>query len=396
MSSRRHLIYLTNYVGPRVARRRGITTHSEAANRRVESLARALQDAGYTVQLISAGWKRSAGTWRRYPVATEHLSDHLVCRYLPYFDFPPLNALVCVCSTLRLILSLHRRYPHSAVVFYNPTVQSALPALLARCLCRLPLFIQLEDGTHLIRSLGWLRTAAFRFLLAGTRPLVTGAIVPSRQLAAYYEHKPVFLFRGCVRGDDAVPGDQPPPTDTLNFLFGGTLDDIRGVDILIAALKILETTAPPGSRRPKFQITGSGPREDWLRDRCREFKFLEVRYLGRLSALEYGKVLADSHVGLALQNRQHPFSRACFPSKVISLIAAGKLVITSAVADLEDFLAGKVLVYRDDDPHHLADTILEVCRQPEKYLALAGQTRRWFACRYSAEKAAEALRRLIG
>ena len=98
MSSRRHLIYLTNYVGPQLARQRAITTHSEAANRRVESLTYALYVAGYDVHLISAGWKRSARTWRRYPAATEVLSDHLVCRYMSYWDFPGLNLLACVWS----------------------------------------------------------------------------------------------------------------------------------------------------------------------------------------------------------------------------------------------------------------------------------------------------------
>jgi len=396
MPSRRNVIYLTNYVGPQLARQRGITTHSPAANYRVESLIRALRAADYTVQLVSAGWKRSDRSLRHYPPATENLTSDLTCRYVRYFDFPVLNALVCFCSTLRLILSLCRRHPHSAIIFYNPTVQSAWPALLVRWLCRVPIFSELEDGTHLIPSVGWLRHAAFRFLLAWTRPFVAGAIVPSRYLAAYYDNKPVFLFRGCVEPEGAPTDAQTPPADTLTFLFGGTLDDIRGVDILIAALKILETGGPCGQVRPSFLITGSGPRQEWVRDRCREFHNLEVRYLGRLPATEYNKVLAGCHVGLALQKQHHPFSRACFPSKVIALIAAGKLVITSAVADLEDFAVGKVLIYADDDPRQLADLILEVCRQPDTYLALAGQTRRWFAGQYSAQKAGNALRRLIG
>jgi glycosyltransferase involved in cell wall biosynthesis len=396
MSRRRTVIYLTNYVGPELARQRGITSYSDAANRRVEELVRVLRQAEYAVRLISAGWKRSDQTFRRYPPADESLPDGTVCHYLGYLDCAVLNLFFCLWDTFWCLGKLRRRHPDCVVLFYNPSVQSGLPALLARWFFRVPIFIELEDGTHLIKSVGLFRNLSFRLLLTVSRRFISGAIVPSAPLAGFYDRLPVYVFRGCPLSDTIVPQRGAAPDGSLTFLFGGTLDEIRGVDLLVSALEILERNSTFEGTGVSFVITGSGPWQNRLPARLETFHKVDATYLGRLDTAEYRRVLSRSHVGLALQKRDHPFSKACFPSKVISFIAAGKLVITTAIADLEEFIGDKALILHDDDPRRLADLIMNVCREPARYLALGERARTWFTTEHSLPKTALELRRLIG
>lgn len=397
MPAGRTVIYLTNYVGPQLAAARRIESHSEAANRRIESVCRALDAGGYRVVLISAGWKRTSWRGRYYGARCEPGPAGLNCSYVSYFDWPVLNAVFCVLSTAAKVFGLVRRHPGSAVLFYNPTIQSAIPAMLARWFLGAPIFLQLEDGTHLIQRIGVIRRLTYLALLRVARRLVSGALLPSAVLEGYFAGVRTCVCRGCFAElGSGIATWNRSDGESLTFLFGSTLDEIRGVELLLGALDVLEVSGRLRGERVRFLISGKGPLEEWVRTRCESYRSVAVRFLGFLEREDHDRVLSKAHVGLALQKHDHPFSAACFPSKFMELLSAGKLVITTTVSDVGLVGVGRAILLERDDPQRLAELICLVFERPEEFFPLAARGNEWVQEVCSPGSAGRALRGLIG
>ncbi len=373
----RTIVYLTNYVGPRAAEARGIDDISEAANRRIESVVRTLRRAGYAVRVVSAGWKRAGNRGRWHAAMAEPLDGETPVEYVPYVDLAFVNAVVCVAATVWRLVRLRAARGDWAVVYYNPTVQTGVPALLARLLLGRRIVLQLEDGTHRIRSIGRLRAGAYRLLLGVSRRLISGAIVPAEALAGFAPRVRSVVYRGDVAGAGGAARWRGADEVPLRFLFAGAWDEIRGVDLLLEALGLLEARGSLRGVEAEFVVCGGGPRATWVRERAAALRTARVHVAGFVPRGEYEAILRRSHVGLALQKHDHPFSVACFPSKVYEYLAAGKLVISSSVSDIGEWPEGVVLRYGHDDVRDIAALIEAACRDPARYQAVAERGRAW-------------------
>ena len=139
----------------------------------------------------------------------------------------------------------------------------------------------------------------------------------------------------------------PAKTEPKKFLFASTLDDQRGLTVLLEAMEHLKADC-------KILITGRGE----LENKLKEVKDERIEYLGYLSYEDYCKVLKDADVCICAQRSKASFGQVSFPSKIFEYMSAHKLVITSDVADASAYLKDVALVYTEDDPKRLA-----VCMQ---------------------------------
>lgn len=92
------------------------------------------------------------------------------------------------------------------------------------------------------------------------------------------------------------------------FLFAGTLDEIRGVDLIPSIVLELRKYINDFT----ILISGSGP----LSNLITSYEYSEIKYLGFLNENEFENILKISDAFLVLQKPDHPFSKGSFPSKV--------------------------------------------------------------------------------
>lgn len=380
------VIYLTNYVGPQVRATRDITTDSAAGSKKSVDLVRAMEVVGAKVVFLSLGWKRATWSLRAYPPMAESVDGRLVCEYAGQWDFPLLNFITNISSVCRLIAERAAEEQATGsscrLIVYNPSVQMTLAALYARLVVKLPLYLQLEDGTHLIPTVGIFRRTAYFVSHQMLRRLISGVILVSPVIRRGYETVPSVICRGVATQEPSFARhsrlDDPAITSgggVVTFFFGSTLDEIRGVALLLDALKRADADLSFPAGRAKFIITGRGPLESQVAERCRSLKRLRADFMGFVDLATYQRLLSEAHVAMALQDPRHPYSRACFPSKVIEYMTSGTLVLTTAVADIVEFTDGRAVLVDPLRPEVLVEIWKDVINHPMHYvrIAAAGQ-----------------------
>ncbi len=380
--SRYCVIYLANYVGPQARTARDIATDSTAASKKVVDLARAMEAAGLKVLPLSLGWKRATWSLCGYPAMAESVDGRWVCEYAGLRDFPVLNLITNVTSMCRLVAKRaaeERAKGFSCrLLFYNPTLPMTLVALYARLLVGLPIYLELEDGTHLIPTLGIFRRLAYVLSHKVLQRLISGVILVSPLLRKGYEDIPHVICRGVATPELASTTHSRLDDSTINqgrgvitVLFSSMLDEIRGVGLLMRALEQADGELDFPASRFRFIITGKGPLEAQTRDCCKALKRIRADFMGFVDLTTYRKILAEAQVAVALQDPAHPYSRACFPSKVIEYMTAGKLVLTTEVADIMEYGNGGVVPVHPSTPESLVRLWRDILDNPTRYAQIA-------------------------
>jgi glycosyltransferase involved in cell wall biosynthesis len=212
--------------------------------------------------------------------------------------------------------------------------------------------LDFEDGKHMIdRSVWRLFSATAEFLGRG---IFAAAIVAQPALT---ERLPAKIPRELVPGfvNDALARNRSG--NCVRFLYSGTLDAARGIDLLLQALHRL----PDEGWR--LDISGSGEFADLVAQTANERRWRDrVMFHGILAADEYADLIAHCHVGLNCQRAADPISRVTFPSKVFSYLSSGLAVLSSRASDVEMVCDGACTYYDGDAAADIAVAMTEFIR----------------------------------
>jgi glycosyltransferase involved in cell wall biosynthesis len=234
------------------------------------------------------------------------------------------------------------RGPRPDVVFSFQTgpLTSALPAVLAARLRRVPLVVWTQDlWPDSVWAYGFRRTPLRAALLEGfvrfcyrRATCVLVSCEGFRQaLAPYLPPGRVAEFvPNWADEPHAGTGARPWPEDgRLHLTFAGNLGKVQNLDRLLDAWAGL--SGPPAERL-RLHLVGDGSHAAHLRRRVDGEGIAGVEFHGRRPAAEMGPVYAASH-GLLVSLDQQPIFQLTVPSKFQSCLAAGKPVL--AVSDGE-------------------------------------------------------------
>jgi glycosyltransferase involved in cell wall biosynthesis len=220
-------------------------------------------------------------------------------------------------------------------------------AYAARLRRRLRFFLDYEDGKHLIdRGLyRWLSGSAEAF----GRPLLRGSILAHPSLAL---RLPKNL------PSELVPGFFHPPKPRsrerlaqapVKFLYSGSLDRTRGVDLLLESLPLLPVTGW------ELHLTGAGPLERQVAAIAAEPRWAgRVQFHGVLLNEDYEKLMAACNVALNCQSLSDPISDVTYPSKTFTYLSAGLRLISSTASSVREVLGEACWYYREETPAALA------------------------------------------
>ena len=232
-------------------------------------------------------------------------------------------------------------------------VVAAYAARLGR---RLRFFLDYEDGKHAIDR-GWERMLSGAAESFG-RPLLRGAMLAHPSQAS---RLPADLPRELVPGFFHPPrprASERPANAPVKFLYTGSLDTTRGVDLLLGALPLLPESGW------ELHITGSGPLQSRVVETATDPRWGgRVQLRGVLPSREYELLLASCDVALNCQRPSDPISDVTYPSKTFTYLSAGLRLISSTASSVSEVLGAACWYYPEENSDSLASVMTRFIRE---------------------------------
>lgn len=339
--------------------KRNINTDSPAASRKVFMLCQALRTAGIRAYVLSLGRGRTNGT--AYFSASVRRVGGIPVIYAPFSQKPILSQILSLFGLIPSLLRLSRT-PLRSVVFYN-RMNAYLPTLFMARVTGFRCLLDLEDGEvisqgirhHFLRNqLRSSLNAMFDFLCRD------GALLACSALDAATLIRPTTCYYGSTSLQPAMPRWQQA---AVTVLMSGTLDKDTGANLLVDAIRLLREES--GLSRPlRIEVTGKGASLCDFEALAAEDGLVSVIVHGRVSNVEYQKILSRCDVGLALKPVGGVLANTTFPSKVIEFADAGLLVLTTDVSDVRKVLGDGAIYLTDNDAMQLARLLREILISP--------------------------------
>jgi len=327
------VLYLCNLVSDELIQARGLHRAPSVVAGRLIPTVLSCRRAGLAVWAASLGRNRQQGTmrWSRAHLAR---AGGIPLVYAAYWDCPVLTHLISLISLAVIVWRLRRRT--QATVYWNAAPHFVF-ALFAARWARIRCILDLEDGLRedVRGSLGGMQ----RVLLKLWDRNSSAAMVANRGLLDQIQTRPAYVYYGTA------------PQVAVKREWRGRLQGlsrISGADDLVAALEMLQTSAPEALERMKVIVTGWGEAADRLKAASEERLRGVIEFRGLVTDGEYQRLLESSHFGLSLKIPDQPLGQSTFPSKVIEFARCGLLVVSYRVSDVAEVVSeeGAVLLER--------------------------------------------------
>jgi len=237
-----------------------------------------------------------------------------------------------------------------AIVFYNFNVVTAFPALIAGLLYGVPIVVDFNDSR--LDSGNRLDVLKDRVYLYVVDPWVAGGICINSRMCELLRTENTVVVRGepSVRVPDTI-GTDGDPDRPLTVLYGGRLDETRGIETILAAVPDLVA-----ERDVAVHVAGYGPKYEAVKRRVAEMETDRVTFLGNLSTERYREELLAADVALNAQSPDAPGNEYTFPTKVLDYLATGNVVVSTRISDLETELSD-VLVFTGPTAREFSSTV---------------------------------------
>ena len=325
---------------------------------------------------------RRSGRW--LPPVQTRFSGHTqyVCRN---WDGPklrvPLSWFFYTCQALRQTRS------GDVVVIDNYEIIYIIVAWWLRIFRRVRFVLEYEDGKHLISSSPWRVLNGLAELFG--RPLVAAALLAHPSLGERLPLEvPTLLVPGFITQTDSKCLD-PGLGAEVQLLYSGSLDQVRGVDLLLEALPLFPVTGW------HLHITGQGELEAHVRGAAQEPRWEgKVTFHGVLSNKAYSKLIGQCHVGLNCQRTSDPISAVTFPSKIFSYLSSGLVVVSSRASEIPAICGEACLYYEAETAESLAGVVGRILTNYPELARRPGRDR--ILQKYTVEGTAGRIRELFG
>jgi glycosyltransferase involved in cell wall biosynthesis len=248
--------------------------------------------------------------------------------------------------------ALRKTRAGDVIVINNFELIYILAARLVSLVRPVTFLLDYEDGKHLIDQ-SWPRMISSAAEWLG-RGLIRGAVLAH---PALQERLPAGI------PTEVVPGFMPetptvstaPPVPPIRFLYSGSMDSTRGLDLLLEALPLL----PEAGWR--LEISGTGLLREHVAAVAAEPRWLnKITYHGVLPRSEYETLMATCHVGMNCQRSTDVISSVTFPSKVFTYLSAGLKVLSSEASWVRQICGEACSYYQEETPAALAAAMQEV------------------------------------
>ena len=297
-----------------------------------------------------------------------------------------LNYLSFFVSALVFCLARARRF--DLVYVYHPPITTPLAAALSGLVTRRPYLLEVQDlwpdsvAATGMAGTGWMAkildpVCRFVYRRAGllfgqsarmTEALVARGVDPVRARTLYNwadeEHA-----RASGTFDVGPLGFE----GRFNFVFGGNLGAVQGLDVVVRAAAKAAETVP----EIQFTIIGDGLEREALERLVGELGTSHVRIHPTLPRTEIGDVFAAADV-LVLHIVDQPLFEITVPSKTQFYMAMGKPVLAAIKGEARDIVvsAAAGIATEPGNVEALAAAMVEMAQMPRDVLDRMGENAR--------------------
>jgi glycosyltransferase involved in cell wall biosynthesis len=283
---------------------------------------------------------------------------------------------------------LARNEDYDVIMFYNFNIITAFPSLIAGLLFRTPIVIDFNDNR--LDSRDWSDRLRDKIYLYVVDPWLSGGICINTNMTALLRTDNTVVVRGepSVKIADECEIDRDIDSP-LTVFYGGRLDDVRGIDILLEA-------APEIVRRQDVEVRvgGYGPRFEEVQQQVEEMDINRVSFLGDLSNEQYREELVEANIAVNLQLPDAPGNEYTFPTKILDYLATGNVVVSTRMSDLEVVL-DDILVFTEPNADDITTTVSEVCDDFSAHSQRIAARHTWVQKNCSPEKRVEAISKVL-
>jgi glycosyltransferase involved in cell wall biosynthesis len=322
---------------------------------------RALGDAGLPADVVLsmrpiAAFPRARRLWLR---GGRHDAGGVEVRVLPTLNVQPVKSLLAGVVAFRELLAWGRRLPPAVskvVLSFNLSDPPGVFAWAAARLARAKYVgwvLDLHEPGGLVAD-SWSRRLDFameRRLI----PRLDGLVVVADRIAQ--DFAPGKRYLRIESGVDREAFLEPPPprpagAEPFTLVLAGTLASFNGVELALDAFALL-----PGDGW-RLTIAGGGSLEPLVRRRAAgdpRIDYAGVLPFGELISLyRQSDLLLNLRPTIALRTQYY------FPSKLLELIASGTPVVSTCTGHVENELAGRVFLLREETPEALAELLRQL------------------------------------
>lgn len=171
------------------------------------------------------------------------------------------------------------------------------------------------------------------------------------------------------------------PQDAFVASYSGNLGRKQGLEVLVDAAELLGKEHRQGSRLIIILIVGDGAMRPVVEARLRKHSLPNARLLPLLPEADYHGMMAASDICLITQAKGT--GQFCLPSKLLSILVAGKPVV--AAADETSELTRAVrqgnfgVVVPPEEPEAIAGALTDLAARPAELARLGLRGSRWVA-----------------
>lgn len=260
---------------------------------------------------------------------------------------------------------------------YSTPATAAIPALAAKAVRGVPFVLLIQDlwpdtvlesglltSRRVQRRLGWLlhrycdrvyRSAGrIAVISTGMRQLLIDRGVPAAKIAVVHNWVDEELFRPVAL--DSELQSQLGIAGCFSVMYAGSLGDLQGLEVGVRAAEVLQDL-------PDFRLVlvGTGVAEAKLRGMVAAAGLRNVVFAGQRPLAQMSAVLRSADVQLITLRDLRMF-HATMPSKVQSILSAGRPVISSAPGDVGDLVrrSGAGVACPPEDAEALAAAVRQM------------------------------------
>jgi glycosyltransferase involved in cell wall biosynthesis len=311
--------------------RKNHKSYSPAGNKKISGVAEKLQKTGNSKVTIFSPSIVNNKSCKFYPLIRSNLHGSPIF-HIPVFDIPIFNMISSIIFSIFYITSYYMRNPFNKVIYYNYNPETLIPALWCKFILKTKIYIEYEDGFFCSDAIGFLKRTVFIICEKVGNIFNDGAFLVTEDLKKRLKTKNYAVLPGFF-DDELIEKARSISMEPLwngkskkRIMYSGRIDKERGVFDFLDAIKSI-------GEDYEIIVTGFGSGKEQIERLC--LKQTNIKFMGFLNEKEYMRVLMGIHVFVSMQSADSAFSKASFPSKIMTYASTGAIVISTRVPGIE-------------------------------------------------------------
>lgn len=399
--SKETILYLGNYLNEDIVRERKLPTSNTAGSNRIKRIAEALS-LSYEVKIISSAitLRNKINSKNLVLKKKSKVENGIEIIFAKTLAIPILGLLFShITCSLEVFKSIKKNRVKT-IILYNFGSLNMLSLILIKLFVpRVKILNNIEDISvfslkdfSLKSEDNLFQQLFFSVSMRITAFLSNGYIIPTERFLSFLPHNNnVLVINGCIHVKEF---SEINIEKEIRILFAGKIAFEHGIKEFIDCLKIYNSE---GNKllNVKFDISGIGPKTNWLENEVKNLENINVKYYGFVTNKEYSDLLDNALICIALQRPDGRHANYKTPSKVYEYLGNSKIVVATNVGDFKEIKDNIIKICDPLNPENLKLIIDDILFQKENITNLSKRVNQYAFENYDYSNVTKKLKKLV-